>query len=278
MGFSSDEKRWAYLQNLAKLTALKYAPFGTFHLGHWWRGPLLYSLVQFYHPKHILEFGTGRGYGSLCMAQAAMDADIDCTVWTIDQIPPTTPQQWAIDEGEGPQLKELSLQEVWQRHFSPSLTQRIHLLTRDSRTIMSNWVKSGSPRIDFCFIDGGHDYWTAKHDFITALRIANPGCTFLFDDYTERKGYGVKRLLDQETLPRISPDAIEVIDILSRDQTVFGEDVAHKMALLHGEYLSTSPINQFYSPCKIRSFEWCYGLVSTIRTAEAFISRSVTMG
>ena len=49
------------------------------------RGPLLYALIQSLRPKKILEFGTGGGYSTLCMAKSMFDNNIDGKIYTIDQ-------------------------------------------------------------------------------------------------------------------------------------------------------------------------------------------------
>ncbi len=268
LGQTVEKDQWAQQRYWTRLTALKRSPMGDFHLGHWWRGPLLYSLVQYHRPRHVLEFGTGRGYGALCMGQAAIDGGFECTIWTIDMIPPTCVQEWAIDEGEGPELRRLSLKDVWARHFPSELTRHIHLLTGDSLSVMRMWHKKGLPRIDFCFIDGGHDYLTVKHDFIAALRVARSGCGFLFDDYTERQGYGVKRLIDREVRPRVPEDAVAVIDTVACVHTSEGK-VAHKMLLLDGKYVREVPLRQFYSRGKVTRFKPIYQVSRYGRSAAS---------
>ena len=253
LGMEPDQSRWATLYDWAQLTALKHSQ-GQFSLGHWWRGPLLYSLVQHYKPRHILEFGTGRGYGAICMVQASLDAGFECRLWTIDKIPPDQPQEWPIDEGNKPEIKQLSLKQVWNQCLPKKLIDSIHCLTGDSRSVMKRWKQSGLPHIDFCFIDGEHDYWGVKHDLVSTLQIANPNCSFLFDDYTERKGYGVRRLVDKEIAPQLSTEALEIISTLSRDKTVFGEDVEHKMAFIRGEFIDSIVLNQLYSSMIRRYF------------------------
>ena len=265
LGAPAEYEVWAQLRQLANVTALKRSPMGDFHLGHWWRGPLLYSLVQYHRPRHILEFGTGRGYGALCMGQAAIDGGFECTIWTIDMIPPACVQEWAIDEGEGPEVRRLSLKDVWARHFPPELTRHIHLLTGDSLSVMRMWHEKGFPRIDFCFIDAGHNYWAVKHDFMAALEVAAPGCSFLFDDYTERRRYGVQRLIDEDVIPKLPLEAVEIIDILTRDKTEYGEDVEHKMALLLGEDTNAVTLGRFYSRSTVRWFKRMYGVYSPSR-------------
>lgn len=275
LGERPEPDRWAFLQCLARLTALKQAPDGTFHLGHWWRGPLLYTLVQRSRPRHILEFGTGRGYGALCMAQASVDGGFDCTVWTIDRIPPTHVQPWAIDEGDAPLVVQRSLEQVWSAHVPADLTQRIRCLTGDSRAVMQRWERAGHPRIDFCFIDGGHDYSSVKHDLLAVCQVANPGCSILFDDYTERRGYGVKRLIDREIAQRVPGDTLDVIDTLAQDRTVCGEVVPHKMVLIRGDRLGRAALPQLYSPGAVR---WFFGQDAVRCATASLVSRVRGLG
>ena len=245
----------ASFRGLARLTALKQAPDGAVHLGHWRRGPFLDALVKRLKPRHILEFGTGRGYGALCMARASVEGGFDCTVWTIDMIPTTQPQPWLLDEGAGAVSIHASLEQVWSKHMPAAWIQRIRCLTGDSRSVMKRWRRESLPRIDGCFIDGGHDYGTVKHDFVAALRIANPRCSFLFDDYTDRKGYGVKQFFDSELAPKLPAEAWEVLDPLTWDETRFGEKVAHKLVLLNGDALGARTLAELYSPREVRAFE-----------------------
>lgn len=252
-GYGGAEQGTA-LRRFASLMALKHTPDGRFFAGHWQRGPVLYGLVQRYQPRNVLEFGTGRGFGAACMAKAAVDAGIDCTVWTIDRIAPDERQAWALDEGRGPEVREASLAEVWNRHLPGDVRSRIRCLTGDSLAVMRAWITRGLPRVQFCYIDGGHDYWTVKHDFIAALRIADRGCTLLFDDYAARPGYGVKRLVDEEIRPPLPTEAVEVIDVVSRDRAAPGQDAPHEMALVRGEYLDDRRVAQFYTDRAVRAF------------------------
>lgn len=211
------------------------------------------------------------------MAQALLDGASEGTIWTIDRLRPTEPQEWPIDEGSGPKLRRLSLYDVWAKHLPPELTQRIRCLTGDSMSVMNQWQRRGRPQIDFCFIDGEHDYRTVKHDFLASLRVANPGCSFLFDDYTARRGYGVKRLIDEEVAPKLSREAVEVIDTLSRDRTRHGEEVDHRMLLLRGEYVGPAPLGQFYSGSAARWFQWGYRFCTWGRRLMSLLRRFISL-
>jgi hypothetical protein len=243
---------WDEFRRLAAVTALKRAADGEFFSGHWWRGPLLYALVTHYRPRHVLEFGTGRGYGAVCMAKAAVDGGFDCTVWTIDSIPPETKQEWPIDEGRGPEVRYLALAEVWSRHVPEAARARIRCLTGDSTRVMAEWSARGRPRVQLSFLDGGHDYATVKHDFIAALGVADAHGTFVFDDYTDRPDYGVRRLIDAEIRPRVPAAAIEILDAYLDDRLPGGRRVRHQLALVRGEYLGAAPLSLFYSSRALR--------------------------
>lgn len=247
-----DASVWDEFRRLAAVTALKRAADGEFFAGHWWRGPLLHALVAHYRPRHVLEFGTGRGYGAVCMAKAAIEGGFDCTVWTIDSIPPATKQEWAIDEGRGPEVQDLALAEVWSRHVPEPVRARIRCLTGDSTKVMAEWNTRGRPRIQLGFLDGGHDYATVKHDFIAALGIADANCTFVFDDYTDRPDYGVRRLIDAEIRPCVPAAAVDVMDAHLDDRLPSGRRVTHQMVLVRGEYLGECPQRLFYSPRAVR--------------------------
>lgn len=243
-----DAVRWEPLRRLAAVTALKHLPDGGYSLGHWWRGPVLYTLVQHYRPRHVLEIGTGRGYGAVCMAQAALDAGFECTVWTIDVLSPDAIQPWALDEGDGPAVRPLSMRTVWNRHVPAPITARVRWLTGDSATILRRWRQKGQPRVQLAFIDAGHDLTSVRHDFIGALRIADTRCTFVFDDYTERPGYGVREVVDRDVRTKMPPDAVVGVDAFAWDTLADGRRAQHGLAVVRGEYLPAPSPAVFYAP------------------------------
>ena len=147
---------------------------------------------------------------------------------------------------------------------------------------MKQWACQNSLPIDFCFIDGGHDYWTVKHDFLSSLRIAGTACRFLFDDYIERKDYGVSRFIDQEIAPLLSKRSIEIIDIFSENPAMMNKNSAHQMVFFHKEDLHPSALDSFCSLKKISSFERQYdihrfgiGLLSRFRKTLKNLARCV---
>ncbi len=188
------------------------------------------------------------------MAKASLEQGLECRIWTIDHIPPTTRQLWPIDEGNGPTTKSLALDEVWEQSVSIKIRERISCLTGDSYSAMREWERFGRPNIDFFFIDGGHD-------FIAGLKVASSGAAFLFDDYGKRKRYGVKKIIDNECIPKCPHGSVEVIDTFAeRDLPSAEGKVDHKMALLDTKQIPE--LNQhFYSAARARMYTASYKII-----------------
>ena len=103
---------------LGDLTALRRDEKGRFYRANYERGILLYALVAKYRPQAVLEFGTGRGYGCLCMAWAMEDHSIPGRIFTIDMVPQDEAFEWPIDYGDGPRVEWLARSQVWSQAVS----------------------------------------------------------------------------------------------------------------------------------------------------------------
>jgi hypothetical protein len=274
----ADAARWEPLRRLAAVTALKRLPDGSYAPGHWWRGPLLYSLVQRYRPRHVLEIGTGRGYGAACMALASLDAGFECTIWTIDRLSPDTIQMWALDEGEGPAVRPLSVRAVWKSHVAAPIAARVRWLTGDSARMLRRWRHAGRPGVQLAFIDGGHDVASVRHDFMGALSIADSGCTFVFDDYTERPGYGVREVVDRDIRVKLPANAVVVEDALAWDVLADGRRAHHQLAVVRGEYLPAPAPVFFYSGAAIVAARLRLKMSRLVRAARAAAARLARRG
>ncbi len=193
---------------IGDLTALRHEETHGFYRSNYERGLLLYSLVSKYRPRVILEYGTGRGYGALCMARALADNGIDGRVYTIDLRHYDEKQAWAIDYGYGPRVEELSLSDIWPQHAPVEWLDRIQRLNGRSVEVMKRWKSEGLPKVEFAFIDGGHDYLGVKHDFYSMLNVAAQSFRILFDDYVDKPGFGVCKLIDEEVAPVVQAELI----------------------------------------------------------------------
>ena len=172
------------------------------------RGPLLYALICYLKPKKILEFGTGGGYSTLCMAKALTDSKIDGKIYTVDRVGNTEKisRYYQLPSDKHPQKNDISNYEIWQYVASSEWIKKIIPLQGYSGVVMD---KSNFQNIDFCYIDGNHSYDGTKHDFLSFLKVASNNFSVLFDDYIEREFYGVKEFIDEEVEPNFNSFLID---------------------------------------------------------------------
>ena len=109
---------------IGDLTALRQDSNSNFYRSNYKRGELLYALITQYKPKTIVEFGTGRGYGALCMAKAITDSNLDSYIYTIDYRNDDEKQLWPIDFGGGPKIIEASIKEIWTKFLPKECIDR----------------------------------------------------------------------------------------------------------------------------------------------------------
>jgi len=171
------------------------------------RGPLIYALICYLKPKRILEFGTGGGYSTLCMAKALTDSKIDGKIYTVDRVGNTEKisRYYQLPSDKHPQKNNISNSEIWKSVASPEWIDKIIPLQGYSGVVMD---KNDLENIDFCYIDGNHSYDGTKHDFLSFLKIASDNFSVLFDDYIERDFYGVKEFIDKEVEPNFNSTLI----------------------------------------------------------------------
>ena len=209
---------------IGDLTALRQDSNSNFYRSNYKRGELLYALVTQYKPKTIVEFGTGRGYGALCMAKAIIDSNLDSYIYTIDYRNDTEKQLWPIDFGDAPKIIEASIKEIWTQFLPKEWIDRIKLLNGTSEKIIENWETYKLPAPDFGFIDGGHDYHTVKHDFYGMLSIANSNFKILFDDYVDKAEFGICKLIEEIVEPIFNA---ELINSYSKYHPIHNSDENH---------------------------------------------------
>ena len=189
------------------LTALRRDDRGHYYRSNYERGLLLYALVTTYRPRLVLEFGTGRGYGALCMARAMHEHDIDGQVVTIDAVAYHEQQEWPIDWGNGPLVEKLACSDVWPKMFPDGWLKLIRCLNASSSDAMARWP-SDLGSVDFVYIDGGHDHETVRHDFYSSLVAVGATFRMLFDDYSDNPKLGIQRLVDDEISSVFRPELI----------------------------------------------------------------------
>ena len=236
---------WSDLTEIAKLTALRQEKNGQFYISNFWRGPMLYSLVRAIKPRRILELGTGRGYGAFCMAKAMEDGGIDGKLFTVDRTPSNKAYDWAYVDASGENtIENISLDQFWKRHLPESLNARIEFKQGDtaaSHELLSNEKEA----VDLVFIDSDHTYNGVTLDFFSTHSIAASNAVFVFDDYSAARGYGIRKLINEELSDFYS---LKVIDM----ELTEAHDIAvdHMMAVCNVEAAEVNA--EFTSPSDLR--------------------------
>jgi hypothetical protein len=123
----------------------------------------------------ILEIGTFRGLTTLNLALNAPQAEVH----TVD------------------------ITDTWGSYYyseRPEITN-IHQHYGDTNTFdLAREIGSG---VDFCLIDGGHQYEQVRNDTIKVLPLLTDDCVLLWDDYgkndflTENESFGVSRFIHE---------------------------------------------------------------------------------
>ena len=72
--------------------------------------------------------------------------------------------------------------------------ENIHLIKGNSNNVLQ---KIDMKKIDFVFIDGGHEYNTVVNDLNHCKEVINLNGTVLCDDYNLGSAPGVKRAIDE---------------------------------------------------------------------------------
>ena len=70
----------------------------------------------------------------------------------------------------------------------------VHLITGNSNQVLK---KIDMSKIDYVFLDGGHDYNTVKNDLNNCVEVINKNGTVLCDDYNLSYAPGVKKAIDE---------------------------------------------------------------------------------
>ena len=77
--------------------------------------------------------------------------------------------------------------------------KNIHLIKGNSNVILK---KIDMTKINYVFLDGGHDYETVKNDLDSCSKVLENGGTILCDDYNLSYAPGVKRAIDEYVVNR----------------------------------------------------------------------------
>ena len=242
------EKFW----KLGDLTSLWKDEKGNFWRLNYERGPLLYALVAKLRPTNILEFGTGGGFSTLCMAWAMSDHSIDGKIFTIDRFSPQVPFERPISYGNEflPHIESMSLNELWSKAAQNNWLKHIVVLNGYSGEIMNN---TKFPKIQLAYIDGAHYYDAVKHDFYSTLSVIDKDFGILFDDYIQRPLYGVKEFIENEIEKNFDTTLIDIDKEHNLEKLKIPSNPEYGMCWIHSSSLK-EPLQTLYPESKYLKF------------------------
>jgi predicted O-methyltransferase YrrM len=203
-----DEAEKARVLEIGKLTGLKEEA-GRYFPANFERGLLLREIVRRRKPKRILELGTGRGLGILCIADQVRSLDYEAELVSVDIIPPAAKQNWPICVEGHYVTQSQSIEENWTRHF-PELKPLITLRTGATTATLPAMVKEGR-KFDFIFIDAGHDVYSVFHDFSYSCLLLSEEGEILMDDFAPTEPFGLGTCIVAAHARRVF-ERVEVIE------------------------------------------------------------------
>ena len=212
------------------------------------RGLLLYCLITKYQPKNVLEIGTASGFGTLCMAWAMVENNINGKIFTIDPIPINEKTKRVLnDQKNGPKIENISVKELWEKTAKKEWLDKITPISGYSGKILDEY---SLPKFDFGYIDGAHFFDAVKHDFYSFLNHTNNEFGMLFDDYVDRPHYGIKKLVDSDISKNFDVSLIKTDTDLHLEKILSLPKHDYGMCWLHSNSLKKS-LNDAY-PQSIR--------------------------
>ncbi len=232
--FRNDEEKDRVLE-IGKLTGLKEEA-GRYFPANFERGLLLREIVRRRRPKRILELGTGRGLGILCLADQVRSLDYQAELVSVDIIPPGARQNWPLCVDGQDSSQSRSIEEVWSRHFA-ELKPLITLRTGATTTVLPTLLKEGR-KFDFVFIDAGHDVYSVFHDFAYSCLLLSPDGGILMDDFAPTEPFGLGTCIIAAHAARVF-DRVEVIEsdglVYEPEYSGFTRGMVHLAGIKQGE-------------------------------------------
>ena len=183
-------------KNFFRKTSLKQTGHGDFFL----------SLVEQKKPENFLEIGVFHGVTArnVCELLYKLHGNnfnyigldlFEKSNENIDEIIPNTNFSNPIKHIYFKYIKKqdpYSIEAV--KDLLKKFQANVHLIKGNSNKVLK---KIDMSKIDFVFLDGGHDYATVKNDLNSCIDVINSNGTILCDDYNLSYAPGVKKAIDE---------------------------------------------------------------------------------
>jgi predicted O-methyltransferase YrrM len=182
------------------------------------RGIILRKITREKTPKNILELGTGRGFGSICMADCIKAEKIDATIKTIDCIHENEKQKWPYQKNGLNHTDEISLKSFWEKEYG-DLNKLIKRYNGKTSDIIQVFLKNAQ-RFDFIFMDAAHDFKSVYLDLAGSISVLNSGGSLLMDDYAPTESFGLATCIAVNH----AKEYFDSIEIINSDGAIFDTD------------------------------------------------------
>ena len=231
-----DEAEKARVFDIGRVTGLRQEA-DRYYPANFERGLLLREVVRRLQPRRILELGTGRGLGILCMADQVRALNYQAEFVSVDIISPATRQDWPILMDGQYSAQPRSLEEVWSQNF-PELQAQITLRTGATTVILPSLVKEGR-QFDFIFIDAGHDVYSVFHDFAYSSLLLSGQGEILMDDFAPMDAFGLGTCIIAAHAKRVF-ERVEAIEsnglVFEEGYSGFTRGMLHLRGMKPGKY------------------------------------------
>ena len=140
---------------------------------------------------NILEIGTARGYSSICMADVLEELNTNGKILSLDILPINKKIFWnCIDDINYGKQTRYELLKTWEY----LINKYVIFINGYTRIVLR---KLYFPRINFCFIDGSHDYDDVKYEIQYITKRQRKNDVIFFDDYNIKKFPGVVKAINK---------------------------------------------------------------------------------
>ena len=135
----------------------------------------LCCLLAVTQPKKILEIGSFRGLTTLNLALNAPQAEVH----------------------------SIDITNTWGNYYYAERPEVTNIHQHYGDTNIFDFKREIGDGVDFCLIDGGHEYEQVRNDTMKVLPLLTDDCTLLWDDYgtndflTENESFGVSRFIHE---------------------------------------------------------------------------------
>jgi predicted O-methyltransferase YrrM len=257
---TGDPAELARVLEIGRLTGMKLDG-GELRGSNFERGLLLRRIIRDRRPARVLELGTGRGFGSLCMADCALKEFSGCRIETVDRIPGDTPQGWPHEKNGLPATGERALDEFWKSEF-PALEALITRHVGPTSEVLRSLLDAGE-KYEFIFIDAGHDLRSVFLDLAASMALLTPGGIILMDDFAPMESFGLATCIAAHHARRY----FRSLEIIPTEGLVYPSGLAvedrRSMVLLSGRNeressFRPSPVFNFSLRVAGRLLDWMY--------------------